>query len=228
MSNNDFQAVLSAPGVDLTGQSPANLETGEIQTLNPPRYFDRHFLVPSLGPFFAEGVKVVKVGIPGMPDEELHLGTDYFLTHKYAEATYYLSQDAPPRTLYASISFYDPTLVGQIKLDYQYLGGPFKLSGAQVLQLLADRIYNPRIAYMEQITGAYVRFPPTDHPTDANTIEFGFTEVAERLRDIRDALLSNSGRAIYTSDQVNVMVNDLRSEIDELRTAINNDSFGGQ
>ena len=227
MSNNDFQAVLSAPGVDLTGQSPDNRETGEIQTLNPPRYFDRHFVVPAFAPFFQEGLKVYKMGLPNMPDDELIKGTDYYLTHKYAEATYYLSQDAPPRTLYASISFYDPTLVGQIKLDYQYLGGPFKLSGAQILQLLADRIYNPRIAYMEQITGAYVRFPPTDHPTDAATIEFGFTDVAERLRDIRDALLANSGNAIYTSDQVNIMMNDLRSEIDELRTVVTTDSFRG-
>jgi hypothetical protein len=106
--SNSFTDILTAPGVDLTGRSPSNKVAGEIQTLNPPQYFDRHFLVPAKAPFFAEGVEVYKISTnPLTPPLKLDLGVDYFLSHKYAEASYWLSQDAPPRSLYASISFYD-------------------------------------------------------------------------------------------------------------------------
>ena len=219
---NSFTDILTAPGVDLTGQAPSNKVVGEIQTLNPPRYFDRHYLVPANAPFFAEGVEVWKISTnPLTPPLKLDLNVDYFLTHKYAEASYWLSQDAPPRSLYASISFYDQELVGQFSLTYQMLGGPFALKYDQVSKLLNERLWNPRKATMEQITGAYVRFPPTDHPTDANTIEFGFTEVDARLHAIYEAIVARNSQATYTAVQFNAVVDSIKAELDEIKTAIN-------
>lgn len=226
--SNSFNEILTAPGVDLTGQSPSNKVTGEIQTLNHPRYFDRHFIVPAYAPFFSEGVEVWKLGSdPLTPPQKLERNVDYFLTHKYAEASYYLSQDAPPRSLYASISFYDQELVGQLSITYQQLGGPFALKYDQVTRLLEERVWNPREVTMEQITGAYVRFPPTDHPTDATTIEFGFTEVNAKLHGIYEAILARNAGATYTSDMIENALGAMRAELDEIKTAINFESNRG-
>jgi hypothetical protein len=220
--SNSFTDILTAPGVDLTGRSPSNKVVGEIHTLNPPQYFDRHFLVPAKAPFFAEGVEVYKISTnPLTPPLKLDLGVDYFLSHKYAEASYWLSQDAPPRSLYASISFYDQELVGQFSLTYQTLGGPFALTIEQVSRLLNERLWNPRVTTMEQITGAFVRFPPTDHPTDANTIEFGFTDVNARLHAIYEAIMARNSGATYSVTMLENVLAGMRDEINELKTAIN-------
>ena len=232
MPVNDFDAILNSPGVDLTGANPANLVVQEDQILNPPRYIDRHFIVPAEGPFFENDVKVWRVSTDpngGTVLTELLKGTDWYLTHKYMEASYYLGDASPPRQLYASISFYDLELVGRIKVTYQKLGGPFSIRADQLLALLGSYIYNPRICSYEQIAGIYVRFPPTDHPTDSMTIEWGTTEVSQRLADIHNAILSRTGPPGYSVDQVNDMLEQLRTEmtdeLNEVKTAIQSEAY---
>ena len=221
MPVNDFDAILNAPGVDLTGANPANLVDKEDQILNPPRYMDRHFIVPAEGPFFETGVQVWRVSTDpngGTVLTELAKNVDWYLTHKYMEASYYLGDAAPPKQLYASISFYNLDLVGRIKVTYQKLGGPFSIRADQLLALLGNYIYNPRICSYEQIAGAYVRFPPTDHPTDAATIEWGTAEVCQRLTDISEAILNRVGPPVYTVDQVNGLLDQLRLELSNQNT----------
>ena len=102
MPVNDFDAILNAPGVDLTGTNPANLVDKEDQILNPPRYMDRHFIVPAEGPLFEAGVRVWRVSTDpngGTVLTELAKNVDWFLTHKYMEASYYLGDAAPPKQL---------------------------------------------------------------------------------------------------------------------------------
>ena len=228
MPVNDFDAILNAPGVDLTGTNPANLVDKEDQILNPPRYMDRHFIVPAEGPFFETGVQVWRVSTDpngGTVLTELAKNVDWFLTHKYMEASYYLGDASPPKQLYASISFYNLDLVGRIKVTYQKLGGPFSIRADQLLALLGNYIYNPRICSYEQIAGAYVRFPPTDHPTDATTIEWGTTEVCARLADIHDAILSKNSTPGYSADQINDMFDQVYDELDAVKTAVQSEAF---
>lgn len=194
MDLNNFEQVLTSPGVDLTGSVLANRVT-EDHVLNPPRYRDRHFIVPLEGPFFGHNVEVYKVKVEVDKSETLTKLTqdvDYVLTHKYAEASYYLLTASPPRSLYASITFNDPNFIGRIKVKYNKLGGHFMHRGDQILALLNSLRFNPRIVTYEQIAGTYVRFPPTNHPTDATSIEFGTTELAAELEKIRNAILSRS------------------------------------
>jgi hypothetical protein len=227
MPVNDFDDVLNAPGVDLTGFDPANHVVGELQQLEPNRYRDRHFIVPIEGPFFDNAnIKVWKVSIDpnnGISKTELFRGTDWYLTHKYAEASYYLGDAAPPKTLYASISFYDLTLMGNLEIEYQKLGGPFTIRGDQLLALLGNYINNPRMCTYDQIAGIYVRFPPTDHPTDSHTIEWGTTEVSERLSAIEQAILNRIGPPVYTVDQVNGLLDDLESRLTGTQDEIKED-----
>ena len=206
MPVNDFDDVLNAPGVDLTGKDPRNKITLEDQMLNPPQYRDHHYIVPAEGPIFENDVEVYRVSTAPNGGEVLTpllKGTDWYLTHRYMEASYYLGDASPPKQLYASISFYDLELVGRLKITYQKLGGPFSINANQLLALLGARIYNPRICSFEQIAGVYVRFPPTDHPTDANTIEWGTTEVSQRLAGIEQAIMTRIGPPVYTADQTN-------------------------
>jgi hypothetical protein len=219
MPVKDFDAILNAPGVDLTGTNPANLVDKEDQLLNPPRYLDRHFIAPAEGPFFENDVRVWRVSTDpngGTILTELQKGVDWYLTHKYMEASYYLGDASPPRQLYASISFYNLDLVGRIKVTYQKLGGPFSIRADQLLALLGSYLYNPRMCSYEQIAGAYVRFPPTDHPTDANTIEWGTTEISSRLADIEQAILNRIGPPVYTVDQVNGLLDQINDRINQL------------
>ena len=55
----------------------------------------------------------------------------------------------------------------------------------------------------------YVRFPPTDHPTDANTIEWGTTEVSQRLAGIEQAIMTRIGPPVYTVDQMNNLLDQM-------------------
>ena len=212
MPVNDFDDVLNAPGVDLTGKDPRNKITLEDQMLNPPQYRDHHYIVPAEGPIFENDVEVYRVSTAPNGGEVLTpllKGTDWYLTHRYMEASYYLGDASPPKQLYASISFYDLELVGRLKITYQKLGGPFSINANQLLALLGARIYNPRICSFEQIAGVYVRFPPTDHPTDANTIEWGTTEVSQRLAGIEEAIMTRIGPPVYTVDQVNNLLDQM-------------------
>ncbi len=212
MPVNDFDDVLNAPGVDLTGKDPRNKITLEDQMLNPPQYRDHHYIVPAEGPIFENDVEVYRVSTAPNGGEVLTpllKGTDWYLTHRYMEASYYLGDASPPKQLYASISFYDLELVGRLKITYQKLGGPFSINANQLLALLGARIYNPRICSFEQIAGVYVRFPPTDHPTDANTIEWGTTEVSQRLAGIEQAIMTRIGPPVYTADQTNNLLDQM-------------------
>ena len=212
MPVNDFDDVLNAPGVDLTGKDPRNKITLEDQMLNPPQYRDHHYIVPAEGPIFENDVEVYRVSTAPNGGEVLTpllKGTDWYLTHRYMEASYYLGDASPPKQLYASISFYDLELVGRLKITYQKLGGPFSINANQLLALLGARIYNPRICSFEQIAGVYVRFPPTDHPTDANTIEWGTTEVSQRLAGIEQAIMTRIGPPVYTVDQMNNLLDQM-------------------
>ena len=212
MPVNDFDDVLNAPGVDLTGKDPRNKITLEDQMLNPPQYRDHHYIVPAEGPIFENDVEVYRVSTAPNGGEVLTpllKGTDWYLTHRYMEASYYLGDASPPKQLYASISFYDLELVGRLKITYQKLGGPFSINANQLLALLGARIYNPRICSFEQIAGVYVRFPPTDHPTDANTIEWGTTEVSQRLAGIEQAIMTRIGPPVYTMDQTNNLLDQM-------------------
>ena len=214
MPVNDFDDVLNAPGVDLTGKDPRNKITLEDQMLNPPQYRDHHYIVPAEGPIFENDVEVYRVSTAPNGGEVLTpllKGTDWYLTHRYMEASYYLGDASPPKQLYASISFYDLELVGRLKITYQKLGGPFSINANQLLALLGARIYNPRICSFEQIAGVYVRFPPTDHPTDANTIEWGTTEVSQRLAGIEQAIMTRIGPPVYTVDQMNNLLDQMNN-----------------
>ena len=225
MDLNNFEQVLTSPGVDLTGSVLANRVT-EDHVLNPPRYRDRHFIVPLEGPFFGHNVEVYKVKVEVDKSETLTKLTqdvDYVLTHKYAEASYYLLTASPPRSLYASITFNDPNFIGRIKVKYNKLGGHFMHRGDQILALLNSLRFNPRIVTYEQIAGTYVRFPPTNHPTDATSIEFGTTELAQSLAKIHDALLKKAG-APPTSTTDTQKIAAMEVTIDELRNVINEQS----
>lgn len=225
MDLNNFEQVLTSPGVDLTGSVLANRVT-EDHVLNPPRYRDRHFIVPLEGPFFGHNVEVYKVKVEVDKSETLTKLTqdiDYVLTHKYAEASYYLLTASPPRSLYASITFNDPNFIGRIKVKYNKLGGHFMHRGDQILALLNSLRFNPRIVTYEQIAGTYVRFPPTNHPTDATSIEFGTTELAQSLAKIHDALLKKV-EAPPTSTADTQKIAAMEATIDELRNVINEQS----
>ena len=61
------------------------------------------------------------------------------------------------------------------------------------------------------------------------TIEWGTTEVSQRLADIHNAILSRTGPPGYSVDQVNDMLEQLRTEmtdeLNEVKTAIQYEAY---
>ena len=136
---------------DPSGTLGSNLIQNEEQTLSlsDNGYL---FLVPFAGPFFKSTMKVVHY--PG--GKILKDGVDYVASHYFKSAS--LSCAKP---IYGSLTFYNKSLAGTVKLQYQTIGGEWVTTKVKALTVVANTLLNPRVAYWEQITDLPYAFPPS-------------------------------------------------------------------
>lgn len=168
--------------LDTTGKAASNRVPNERQTLNPPEEpLDYHFVIPKAGPFYRNSV--VLTHIP--TGRVLVRGADWAPGHKFHSASYELQ--GVEGGLYLSILFYDRTLSGEIKIDYQNLGGEWTLSENKILEILSNRAVDPRSVTYEEVSGKPEVFPPVDHnhPVDDMT---GFRELIQATYDVAAAI----------------------------------------
>lgn len=168
---------------DPTGTQPSNKIINESQVIASPGWTDFFFIVPQAAPFFRESL-VVHLHPGG---RRLHEGVDYAPSHRFHDASL-----ATGKPVFGSISFYDKTLAGVAELTYQTVGGPWTLNEEQILDILSNKLRNPRITTWEQIVDLPERFPVIDHEWDLDDM-VGMTEVVESLAGIEAALRDTSG-----------------------------------
>lgn len=174
---------------DPTGTKPTNLVTGEQQILTPANYRDFHFVVPTLAPFFEDGLVVKFRDLSGTVSTLVD-GIDYYCTHWFISAS-----RACAKNVYGSISFLNLNLQGTVILDYQTLGGMWTQDSATIAEILADYLHNPRITAWDEVVDMPVTFPVIDHQWDLADM-VGETELVAAIADIETALRQTGSTGI--------------------------------
>lgn len=181
--------------LDTTGASSANKITAEAHTLSQSDQPDYHIVVPRWAPFFADDC-IVKFTPPSQPQVTLTEGIDYIFTHHYIGAS-----RACAKPIYGSINILDMSKAGQVHVTYQTLGGDYTLDENALLEILANRLYNPRSVSWEVIAEVPEVFPPTPHAWKLVDM-IGATELIESITGITDAIQAGNllrlGRNLIT------------------------------
>ncbi|BEG72399.1 hypothetical protein RVBP21_0270 [Pseudomonas phage BRkr] len=170
---------------DLHGTNPANLITGEIQTLQVPGPTDYYFIIPKAAPFFVDSLKVRNNQTGALFVE----GVDYMIGHRFIEA-----MDSIGRPIAGSIRFMKRSIAGQARLDYRTIGGQWGFSDQAILAELSRRQYNPLIRAWGNIDVLPASFPPLDHdqPIDSLVGSEEINASLQRLGDIMEATASGT------------------------------------
>lgn len=176
--------------LDRLGVLTSNKVKREVHTLHPVSAGEFNFIVPRAAPFFGTGV-VIKYFTGEIPDTEAELdniqatrlvhGSDYLLTHR-VDVPSELTESA----LYASISFIDIELEGNVILEYRTIGSDMVVDEQQILQTLADKVTDPRGVYWNDVVKD-IEFPPSSHLDDAEGL-YGMEALITQLRQIEIAI----------------------------------------
>jgi len=180
---------------DPSGTLASNKITAEHQTISPPELSEFLFIIPAATPFFAESMVVVH--LPSM--RTLTAGVDYMPTHYFHDASL---QCAKP--IYGSLTFFDNQITGAVRLSYQTLGGDWTLESGKIVEILSNKLVNPRRVTWEQVADLPYAFPPIDHDWHLDDM-VGMSEIVEVLEGIRDALIASGegGLQTHIADKAN-------------------------
>lgn len=180
---------------DPTGSVAANRVTNEQQILTITNSQDQFLIIPEYAPYFADTLQVIFTSVAG-ETKILEKDVDFYCTHWFSSAS-----RACAKPIYGSISILDTTLSGYVTLAYNTLGGDWLLSKAQITEVLADRLHNPRITTWEQVANTPYAFPPIDHQWNLADM-VGMSDVVAKLNQIADAIYGNNtdGLAAHLRD----------------------------
>ncbi len=199
---------------------PTSLDTSGV---NPSNRFQQTFVLPSAqyknfrcvmsnkGPLFRNNHQVYHIQTNGTP-VLLEEGVDYLLGHKYVDASKQTN-----RLIYGSVCIINAGLLGSIRVDANYIGGPYELTTQRVIEALANISTNPRDISYEQLLNIPEAFPPGPHEHTENEAA-GIDQVIDGLNDILQAIIN---RPIQVSPATHsAAVSALNSRIDDLITTI--------
>lgn len=181
MANED----ISYP-FDPTGVNPLNRVVNEQQPITSVNFRDYHYIVPRWAPFFASSLTMVFFN-PDGSSRQLVEGVDYYLGYQFIQAT-----KACAKPVYGAIQFLDTDLAGVLRINYQTVGGNWTLDEAQIAELLANKLYNPRRTSWEQVVERPVDFPVVDHEWDLVDM-VGASEIVSAIGDITAAISASTG-----------------------------------
>lgn len=163
---------------DLNGTLPSNLIPSETHTLQAPGPNDYYFIIPKAAPFFVDSLIVVNPAT-SQPYVE---GDDYQVGHLFIEA-----MNSTGRPIAGSIRFMKPSIVGQVRLTYRTLGGPWGFSDQAILRELSNKHLNPLIRSWGDIDVLPYSFPPLPHDQRIDSL-VGSAEINATLEKIAEIL----------------------------------------
>ena len=171
--------------LDMSGNSPANLVTGELHTVTEAHFRDYFFLVPNFAPFYVDNFKATIT--VGNETRDLVEDVDFSFALSYVTGT-----RTTGKAMYGGITLHNLNSNGIISIDYQTLGSDQIADRLHVLTVLADRAFNPRCTIWDILTNVPNALPPVpNHYQDYDSF-YGQEEVVNALGEIRDAILNNS------------------------------------
>lgn len=169
--------------LDTTGSALSNRVRGELQTLSPPVQSDNfHFLIPKAGPYYRDTMVITHVST----GRELIRGVDWEPGHYFHSASE--ETEHVQGGIYQSILFLDRTLSGQVSLDeYFVLGDHWSLDENKILEILSNKLWDPRIVTYELVSGKPDIFPPIAHMHPAGDL-VGMREQVEATNQVSAAI----------------------------------------
>lgn len=178
---------------DPYGTEVSNLIQNERHAISPPAWADYYFIIPKLAPFFRDSLKIIHE----QTGKELKEGVDWVATHLFRDAS-----RASTKPIFGSITFYDKTLSGVVRLEYQTLGGEWVIDTDTIAEILANNKLNPRITTWEQVVNVPDRFPVIDHEWHLDDL-VGMSEVHDAIVRISEVILATGDPNISINDHLN-------------------------
>lgn len=141
---------------DPSGLALSNKIPTESHTITPANGSDFRFIVPKASPYF---VRSMVVKHPGT-GKTLQKGIDWVPGHRFVAA----SNTSPYPEVYGSILILDNTLSGTFKLEpYQTLGGEYTIDETTALELLANKLLDPRLTTWDKVVDAPLVYDVLTH-----------------------------------------------------------------
>lgn len=169
---------------DATGQAQTNRIVGEQIIVVAPGDRLFHYTMVKFAPMFQTGHKL-KLRDLNNSVRDLIEGVDYYLTHKFADASL-----ATMHPIFGSITFLKRDIVGTVIADYNTLGGMWTIDAQKITEILMNTIMNPRTTTWEQVVERPVDFPVIDHLWNLDDM-VGQKEILEVLENFYEAYLQS-------------------------------------
>lgn len=171
---------------DPTMTKASNRIVREQHVITSTNFRNYHYVIPNFAPFFTESV-ALRLRLPDGQMRPLVEGRDFYFSHQFLDAS-----ATTNHLVNGSISFLDTDTEGVLEIDYHTIGGKWTLTPAQIIEILANNLRNPRITSWEFVANVPERFPVVDHPHDI--VDFKtMSDVQQSIDAVRDAILSKSG-----------------------------------
>lgn len=174
--------------LDLTGLLQSNLIRFESQTLTPANGPGSQFLVPKLGPFFAEGLVVQYHDMTSQSLVTAKKGFDYDVFFEFTT----LSR-ATMTPIYGAISFLNLKIQGEVILTYQTIGGNFVIDRQALLEGLTELVVNQKQIRWTNVVQVPPYFPVAPHEHDAETQLIGASGLVAGMTAIQTAYTNSGG-----------------------------------
>lgn len=193
---------------DPTGTNVACLIKGERWSLSSINNAYR-CIIPELAPFFAKDLKVVHI----TTGKTLRVGVDFYLGHRYKEIEAVASDP-----IYGSISFLDPSLFGEVELEYRTLGGDYVTVQRDVANYLVNLLVDPVQVHWDDVLNKPEFYPPEDH--EQSWYDFVNTQgIADAINDVTNSIETYSQK--FDTEGFEYIMN----RIQQLETIVLNSGF---
>ena len=163
---------------DPTGSLTSNVIPNERHVLSGVPNNEFSFIVPKFAPFFRNNFRIRHLGL----GRDLVEGVDFHLTHWFHAASHGVG-----RAVYGSITILDKLLTGVVELRYNTIGGNWVYDENTILEVMSNRLINPRITTWEQVVDLPFQFPVIDHEWDLDDLT-GAKDVVSKLDEMVEAI----------------------------------------
>ena len=142
------------------------------------------FIVPKAAPFFKDDFEIVHLD----SNYPLREGLDYHFTHEFKAATL-----GTAKPVYGSVTFIRHDFKGNFRIRYRTIGGIWVNRPHKILEILTQKLINPRTVLWEDVADIPTVFPPIDHMQDVEDL-VGMSEVVNELGLMTQAIKDSQRR----------------------------------
>lgn len=161
---------------DPSGLQSSNKILNESHTITPANGKDFRLIVPKAAPYFERSMQIVHAAT----GTTLTKGIDWVPGHRFVAAT----ETAPFLNIYGTILITNDSLSGTFQLtSYQTIGGEFTIDEQTALEILANKLLDPRLTTWDKIINPPVVFDALAHLHHAGQ-SLGYDALVASLKEL--------------------------------------------